>query len=350
MRIYSSLVGACTRHGGQLSSLLPRATNGFWANVLEDLVQSPPFYEYQASLLNQCAEHEEFRYLSVDATFKINLKIIGQANFHSSQSARENAAIPESSAAYRTLTCRGRTGAAVLLEVVRSEKASVVAETFANSLPQAHREQVLHVASDAPSAEMVRVLKETLPNLRSVALDAMHIVMIYQQNMNNKKTEGSRWLAVLMDKFRKRDTVRSAASWGPFYCGEPLPSSSADVKAMRQRLEWPDMSSAQAYQVLEVIDADQPWLTEIEFLEAILAHLSIFWEEVQKVSYSGVTLHRLILNVASQSKVQWLLNDTRYRHSVERQSLVLLPSGTTSNESLHHELNHWFRETASCLE
>ena len=56
-------------------------------------------------------------------------------------------------------------------------------------------------------------------------------------------------------------------------------------------------------------------------------------------------MQRLIINMASQTKVQWLFNDTRYRHSVDRETLVLLPSGRTSNESLHHELNHWFRET-----
>eukprot|EP00439_Symbiodinium_sp_Y106_P042488 s3195_g5.t1 len=112
---------------------------------------------------------------------------------------------------------------------------------------------------------------------------------------------------------------------------------------MRERLEAPDMSAPEASQHLETVDPDQPWLTEIGFLQAVLAHLSLFYDEVQKVTYAGVSLHRLILNMASRTKVQWLL----YRHSVERESLVLLPSGTTSIESLHHEINHWFRETAA---
>ena len=114
---------------------------------------------------------------------------------------------------------------------------------------------------------------------------------------------------------------------------------------MRERLEAPDMSAPEASQHLETVDPDQPWLTEIGFLQAVLAHLSLFYDEVQKVTYAGVSLHRLILNMASRTKVQWLL----YRHSVERESLVLLPSGTTSIESLHHEINHWFRETVTWL-
>ena len=228
---------------------------------------------------------------------------------------------------------------------MRSEKAVVVADTLANSLTDDYRSQVLHVASDAPSAEMFQVLSKVLPHLKSIALDAMHIVMVYQQNMNNRKTHGSRWLALIMDKFRKRDPVRTAASWGAWYTGQALHASSADVRAVRQRLENPDMSTAHAYQHLEGIDPDQPWLAEIDFLEAVLAHLSQFFDEVQKTTFTGASLQRLIINMASQTKVQWLFNDTRYRHSVDRETLVLLPSGTTSNESLHHELNHWFRET-----
>ena len=146
-RIFTTFLGNCTRHSGQMSSLIPRATNGFSMNVLEDLMYSEPFQQHRRALLDECREHDEFRYISIDATFKINLKVIGQASFHSSQSAREHAVIPEDEAGYRTLTCRGPT--AVLIRVVRSEKAVVVVDALANSLTDEYRPQVLHVASDA---------------------------------------------------------------------------------------------------------------------------------------------------------------------------------------------------------
>ena len=140
--------------------------------------------------------------------------------------------------------------------------------------------------------------------------------------MNNKKTSGSKWLAMIMDKFRKRDPKRSASSWGPVYEGQILPQPSASVRSMRARLETPDMSYLQAYNHLEQLKPNQPWLTELEFLHAVLAHLSMFHEETAKNTYSGATLHRLIVNVASPTKFQWLLNDTRYRHSVPRERLT----------------------------
>ncbi|CAE7654443.1 CPK2 [Symbiodinium sp. KB8] len=277
-RIFTIFLGNCTRHSDQMSSLIPLATNGFWMNVLEDLMYSEPFQQYRRALLDECREHDEFRYIRIGATFKINLKVIGQASFHSSQSARENAVIPQNEAGYRTLTCRSRTGAAV--RVVRSEKAAVVADTLANLLT---------------ANQMFQVLSKVLPHLTSIAVDAMHIVMVYHQNMNNKKTHGSRWPALIMDKFRKRDPVRTAASWGAWYTGQALHTSSADVRAMRQRLENRDMSMAHAYQHLEGIDPNQPWLTEIDFLDTVPAHLSLFFDEVQKTTFTGASLQRLII-------------------------------------------------------
>ena len=160
------------------------------------------------------------------------------------------------------------------------------------------------MASDAPSAEMFQVLSKVLPHLTSIAVDAMHIVMVYHQNMNNKKTHGSRWPALIMDKFRKRDPVRTAASWGAWYTGQALHTSSADVRAMRQRLENRDMSMAHAYQHLEGIDPNQPWLTEIDFLDTVPAHLSLFFDEVQKTTFTGASLQRLIIRgLADQGAV-----------------------------------------------
>ena len=172
-------------------------------NVLEDLMGSPLLEAYTATLMDRCAEAEEFRYISLDATFKINLKIIGQANFHSSVSTRSQAIIPEDEAAYRTMTCRGRTGAALALCGIRSEKSRILADGLKSRFTNAQRAQVLHVASDAPSAEMFQTLKEVLPNLQSLSLDAMHIVMVYDQNMKNRRTAGSRWsrwLAVIKEQ------------------------------------------------------------------------------------------------------------------------------------------------------
>ena len=155
---------------------------------------------------------------------------------------RSAAIIPEEDAAYRTFTCRGRRGATLALCGIRSEKARFVAEVLARDFTTSQRQQVIHVASDAPSSELFVVLKKVLPNLRSLSLDAMHIVIVYDQNTNNKRTTGSKWLSVIMNKFRKAHPTRTAASWGAFFDGSQVPTATPDVRAMRLRLDDPDMS------------------------------------------------------------------------------------------------------------
>ena len=93
------------------------------------------------------------------------------------------------------------------------------------------------------------------------------------------------------------------------------------------------------------MEPDSPWLTGIQYMEAIGAVCSLYPQEVEKKSVTGRPLRQMLLTAASPVKFQWLLNDTRYRHACSRRQLKLLPSGTTSNESLHHELNYRFRET-----
>ena len=47
---------------------------------------------------------------------------------------------------------------------------------------------------------------------------------------------------------------------------------------------------------------------------------------------------------AAPSRMEWLMNNIRMRHNLPPAILTLLPSGTTSNESLHAEINSWFRQ------
>ena len=149
---------------------------------------------------------------------------------------------------------------------------------------------------------MHRVLRGVLPGLRSISLDAMHIVMVYEQNMNSKKTSGSRWLAMIMDKFRKRDPKRSADSWGPFYEGQVLPQPSG-LKLRIFRTCRP-----MAYAHLEQLNPDQLWLTELDFLHAVLAHLSMFHEETAKNTYSGAAASNVLHKQFTYSCIATLMN------------------------------------------
>ncbi|CAE7208891.1 unnamed protein product, partial [Symbiodinium natans] len=320
-QIAAAFTSSSARDHGALCSMLPEASHSFWCNVLEDIVQSPQIKSRVQTLLQECEDHTEFQYLSIDA------------HFNSSQDVRDAAAITDSEAAYKLLTVRGRTNAVVGLCGVRSEGSPVISTALASLLSPSQRAQVIHIASDAPSVELLATLKNTFSNLQSLGLDAMHIVMVYEQNFSNKKTTGSRWLATVMNKFRNIQAGCPAAAWGPMYTGQQKPSYTAEEKRLSALISDASMPEAEAVHVLQNLDPDSPWRTEAQFLEAMAAICALFQDELTKTTFSGPTLHRLLINLTSPVKIQWLFNDTRYRHVCLPSQTPLLPSGTTSNET-----------------
>ncbi len=57
-------------------------------------------------------------------------------------------------------------------------------------------------------------------------------------------------------------------------------------------------------------------------------------------------MYRILWSATAASRVEWYFNGIRMRHTLHASKLSLLPSGTTSNEALHAEINRWFRTTA----
>ena len=78
-----------------------------------------------------------------------------------------------------------------------------------------------------------------------------------------------------MNRFRKRHSSRTQASFGEFYNGGTLGSAPQDVRSMRDCLLEPDMSENAARTLLETLDPDTPWLTEVDFLQALVAHFTL---------------------------------------------------------------------------
>ena len=94
------------------------------------------------------------------------------------------------------------------------------------------------------------------------------------------------------------------------------------------------------------LDTTMPFYAKIEFIEAIAALVVIYKEEaMRKVTGANKPVYRVLWCATESSRIEWYLNNTRLRHMLERRKLSLLPSGTSSNEALHAEINAWFRQT-----
>jgi len=95
----------------------------YWWPMLEDVFYSPVVTRLKSGLINDVVAHDGLECISVDATLRCCLSVMGQAHFRSSASTRAQAAFDDQSSKRRVLTVRGRTGAVLGMFAVQSEQA-----------------------------------------------------------------------------------------------------------------------------------------------------------------------------------------------------------------------------------
>ncbi|CAE8731500.1 unnamed protein product [Polarella glacialis] len=71
----------------------------------------------------------------------------------------------------------------------------------------------------------------------TLALDPVHLPIVYEYSTWRKRTPGSIFLRTIMAKFNKRDNTRIASSWGPFYCGDSTDKLDKAESIMRQKID-----------------------------------------------------------------------------------------------------------------
>ena len=131
-------------------------------------------------MLEVLEQSEEWSYISTDATLKTCLKLKGQESYRASKRVRNDAPFPDSVAWRRLLTVRGRTGAVLLLEPIRTEKSEDLIEAFENNFSDVALDQVRYMATDQPSPKLYQWLNTKCPNLVCLCLDPIHLAIVYE--------------------------------------------------------------------------------------------------------------------------------------------------------------------------
>jgi hypothetical protein len=104
------------------------------------------------------------------------------------------------------------------------------------------------------------------------------------------------------------------------------------------------MSKSRAQKMLKEMDFDAPFFSRVSFIRALAAVCSIFDREVaRKVTGANKEVYKVLWSACAPDRIEWLFNNTRVRHMLSGSRLLMLPSGTSSNEALHAEINAWTR-------
>ena len=233
-----------------------------WLELLEDVMSCACVEALTKNLLEQCREREEFRYVCMDATVRVAMRLKGQGNYRMSAEKRAEQVVKDDEALRRVLTVRGRTGAVLMTQLVRTEGGEDVAQAFLVGVDSAIRDQVECVASDQPSSALFRSLKTACPRLKCLYLDSVHVVIVYKTTFWHKRTPGQEMLRRLQAKFQRVDAARMGASWpwGAFFTGaEDGLAYSRSEEHFRSLILDGGMAKPRAAAVLNNVQDTAPW-------------------------------------------------------------------------------------------
>ncbi len=99
-------------------------------------------------LLQHLADKGEYESLSIDATMRCTLSILGQTRPHH---IRPGAAFAPEECKRRVLTVRGRTGAVVAMEAMPREDVKAYMDVFRSTVPRSACSTVHYISTDNPS-------------------------------------------------------------------------------------------------------------------------------------------------------------------------------------------------------
>ena len=229
---------------------------------------------------------------------------------------------------------------------VASDDACGAAQSLAESITAEGLAQVQFVTVDNPSRHYLLSLKNICPNLQVMAMDPVHLAMTCEYASSRKRTKATKTLRCILSKFSAVDHTYDAASWGHVFHGCSCKGLTVEESSLRQKIEDRTMRVTTAEQILSQLDPSRPFYTCVEWIRSLAALASVFRDEVSRLAPGpNRRIYQLLHTAAAAERSEWYMNNIRLRHSMPRHRLSLLPVGTTSNESLHHEINCWFRET-----
>eukprot|EP00973_Karenia_brevis_P029614 4085119-Karenia_brevis.AAC.1 len=164
---------------------------------MEDILWSPMATQQIEDLLKECEHHNEFHYVSIDGTYKICNKIVGQVSIRAPLAIKAQQSMPEDETRRVLQTARGATGAVFALELTHGDTDEEVARPFLQ-LTTSQRAQVRHVACDDPSNSLLLQVQHICVNVSSMSLDPTHLAITYESGTAEHKSPRSRMLRKMM--------------------------------------------------------------------------------------------------------------------------------------------------------
>lgn len=298
----------CAERGNHLASLLPTDVRDWWP-IVEDVFCSPAVLQFEKRLLQQLILQDELEYLSVDATMKVTMPIMGQRPPRMPERGARIVVFAGADAIRRVVTVRGRTGAVLGIWPASGENAAALASLFRSNFTKEMLSKVLYIAHDDPGALLYRSLLEIMPNLRMLCLDTVHLPMVYEYGFWRSRTAGSSLLRRIMTKFTLRSLDLPAGGCGPPYHGGSDCRATFEEEVLSRHIRQRTLPLARARAVLQNLDYQKAFSSRVEFAETLAALAAVHSDEMGKmVPGPNRTVGDILASAVHPSRVAPLQN------------------------------------------
>ena len=289
----------CLVHNARIRSCLPRllihakqqgncvgglyARNiASWWGIVEDIFISPAAVACRSRLVAGFLDNEEFESISMDATLKVCFGIMGQCHYKAGRSERNQAAFSDADSIRRVFTVRGRTGAVLALQPIANENGPEVAAALSCALTPESRAQVRFVACDNPTSKLWLHLRKVLPNMQIMALDPVHLAIVYEYASWHKRTPGSTFLRRILSKLTAYDQRIAGLPWGPPFAGVNAKPLEPHEQKSRALILDQSMQILVATRLERNLDVASPFEHRVEFIQSIAALCAMYPDEVRR--------------------------------------------------------------------
>ena len=104
------------------------------------------------------------------------------------------------------------------------------------------------------------------------------------------------------------------------------------------------MDLIEANNLLDGLDTNIPFADRLEFIKCLAALCKRYPAEVaRKIAGANKQINKILWSACAPDRLEWFMNNLRVRHALPSSHQWFLPSGTSSNEALHAEINSWSR-------
>ena len=340
-KVRLAAIGRAIHAGSELTSLFPTRVDT-WANLVGDVFESPEAQALKKFLKVECETHREFISMSIDGTNKACFTLLGQPSYLASKKEKAAHATPAADQKHTLITGLGLSGAPVVLQTALTEKAKEIGAVLACECTQSQLFDIEHVAVDNPSRKLFDELKGVgCVNLGNMSLCRPHLAFNYESVNWEKKTHGSRFLRLMLEKARSNRDPTPNVSTGTVYDGSDNTLTGRE-EAKVKRIRRQSMCLRDARKIESTLDPTVAFKSRSEYMDCLAALVVLYSDEVKKTHTSGRRVTDILASSCYPDRLEYMFNEARFVRKLPKVEQALFQSGVCGNEAFHRETKNTF--------